>query len=77
MQGTYGRGGGGGRGLANGRTPEAAAQQPQQQPRRHQQQDDPAWRAAGCPVAGPQGWTQYRTEENELYYHNSKTQETT
>lgn len=77
MQGGYGRGGGG-RGLANGEAPEAAAQQPQQpQRRRQQQQDDPAWRAAGCPVAGPEGWTQYRTEDNEVYYHNSKTQETT
>jgi hypothetical protein len=28
-------------------------------------------------VPGPQGWTQYRTEAGEAYYHNSKTQETT
>lgn len=39
--------------------------------------DDPTWKAAGCPVPGPQGWTQYRTESGEAYYHNSKTQETT
>lgn len=31
----------------------------------------------GCPVPGPAGWTQYRTEGGEAYYHNSKTQETT
>ena len=30
----------------------------------------------GCPVPGPAGWTQYRTEAGEAYYHNSKTQET-
>ncbi|KAI7837705.1 hypothetical protein COHA_008498 [Chlorella ohadii] len=64
-----GRGGGrgqgyGGRGgsVANGRTRE---------------RDDVAWKAAGCPVPGPAGWTQYRTEGGEAYYHNSKTQETT
>ena len=32
---------------------------------------------AGCPVPGPAGWTQYRTEGGEAYYHNAKTQETT
>ncbi|KAL4447821.1 hypothetical protein ABPG75_005040 [Micractinium tetrahymenae] len=76
-QGGYGRGGAG-RGLANGQTPEAQQQQqPPQQQQRRQQQEDPTWRAAGCPVAGPQGWTQYRTEGNEVYYHNAKSQETT
>ncbi|KAG7674220.1 hypothetical protein Ndes2526B_g03977 [Nannochloris sp. 'desiccata'] len=30
-----------------------------------------AWVASGCPIRGPQGWTQYTAEDGEKYYHNS------
>ena len=36
-----------------------------------------AWIANGCPVPGPGGWTQYRTQEQEYYYHNAQSNETT
>ena len=32
-----------------------------------------AWVASGCPIRGPQGWTQYKTDQGEKYYHNSNT----
>lgn len=39
--------------------------------------DREAWIASGCPVQGPKGWTQYKAEDGEKYYHNSISQETT
>ena len=35
-----------------------------------------AWVQSGCPVSGPNGWTQYSTPTGEKYYHNSNTDET-
>mmetsp|Transcript_11982 Transcript_11982/g.24102 ORF Transcript_11982/g.24102 Transcript_11982/m.24102 type:complete len:153 (+) Transcript_11982:84-542(+) len=35
-----------------------------------------AWVQSGCPVPGPNGWTQYSTPSGEKYYHNSNTDET-
>jgi hypothetical protein len=39
-------------------------------------QEHQAWVQSGCPVAGPNGWTQYSTPSGEKYYHNSNTDET-
>lgn len=36
-------------------------------------QEHQAWVASGCPVEGPNGWTQYSTPSGEKYYHNSAT----
>ena len=62
-------------------------QRPQQQwmggggggahPAAQQGMSEQSWVANGCPVPGPGGWTQYRTAEQELYYHNAQTNETT
>ena len=35
-----------------------------------------AWIQSGCPVQGPNGWTQYSTASGEKYFHNSNTNET-
>lgn len=42
--------------------------QPPQQTRDHD------WVQRGCPVQGPNGWTEYRSQETgEAYYNNSHT----
>lgn len=35
--------------------------------------DHSAWVASGCPIKGPNGWTQYQTDSGEKYYNNSNT----
>ncbi|KAL6771649.1 hypothetical protein ACKKBG_A27235 [Auxenochlorella protothecoides x Auxenochlorella symbiontica] len=38
--------------------------------------DREVWVASGCPVAGPNGWTQYQTPDGEHYFHHRERNET-
>lgn len=62
----YGRGHQGGRGHYGGAPGSAPGGE-----------HDPEWVASGCPVAGPNGWTQYTDKgSGDKYYHNKHSNQT-
>eukprot|EP00887_Chlorella_sp_A99_P000051 scaffold16.g51.t1 len=66
-----GSGQGYGRTLAAARPSSGAAQHRQPPPNgRITSSEYSAWVASGCPIKGPNGWMQYKTESGEHYYHH-------